>query len=142
MIMPRDDDNDSNGLGESHLALWEAHLTKADERRIRTKCYILKTIKIHFDEEGKGAMVRSNNHEVCLYKAMFRAGFRLPYLPMIRELLHHLDLAPHQLAPNAWRILYSCMVLWPLVLGKQHQLTAREFMHLYRIQKNPRGSGV
>jgi hypothetical protein len=33
--MPQDGDDDSDSLGESHLALWEAHLTKVDEHRIR-----------------------------------------------------------------------------------------------------------
>jgi hypothetical protein len=61
---------------------------------------------------------------------------------MVRELLAYLDLSPHQIAPNAWRFLYGCMVLWPLALGKEHQLTAREFLHLHRVHRNPGGSGV
>jgi hypothetical protein len=61
---------------------------------------------------------------------------------MVRELLAYLDLSPHQIAPNAWRYLYGCMVLWPLALGKEHQLTAREFLHLHRVHRNPGGSGV
>jgi hypothetical protein len=58
-------------MGESYPALWVAHLTKADEHRVRMECYIPKTIKIRFDEEGKGVVVRSDCHEVCLYEAMF-----------------------------------------------------------------------
>ena len=34
------------------------------------------------------------------------------------------------------------MVLWPLTLGKEHQLTAREFLHLYRVQNNLGSLGV
>jgi hypothetical protein len=34
------------------------------------------------------------------------------------------------------------MVLWPLALGKEHQLTAKEFLHLHQVNKNPGGSSV
>jgi hypothetical protein len=43
--MPKDG-NDSDGLGEAHPALWEAHLTNADEGQIRIECFIPKYIKI------------------------------------------------------------------------------------------------
>jgi hypothetical protein len=125
------DSNDSGGLDDAHPTLWEAKLTKADERRIRSECYIPKFINIQFDEKKLGAVVRSDYHEVCLYETMFKAGFRLPFLLVIRELLHYLDLASHQIVPNAWRVLHGYMVLWPLTLGKEHQLTAREFLHLH-----------
>jgi hypothetical protein len=136
------DGNDFDGLGDAHPALWEARLSKADEHQIRTECYIPKFIKIRFDEERKDDIVRSDCHEVYVYEVMFRAGFRLPFLPMVWELLNYLDLATHQLAPNAWRVLHTCMVLWPLALGKEHQLTVREFLHLHRVHRNPGGSGV
>ena len=70
--MPKDG-NDSDGLGEgeAHPTLWEAHLSKVDECRIQVECSILKYIKIHFDEEKRGALVRSDSHEVCLYETMF-----------------------------------------------------------------------
>ena len=117
--MPKDG-NDSDGLGEAHPALWESKLSRADERRVRLECFILKFIKICFDEENFGAVVRSDCHEVCVYETMFRAGFRLPFLPVVQEFLGYLDLAPHQITPNAWRVFHSCMALWPLALGKQH----------------------
>ena len=61
---------------------------------------------------------------------------------MVRELLGFLNLAPHQIAPNSWKVYHDCLVLWPLVLGKEHQLTVKEFMHMYRIHRNLGGSGV
>jgi hypothetical protein len=136
------DDNDSDGLDDAHPALWEAKLSRADEHRIKAKCFIPRFVKIRFDEEKKGAIVRSDYHEVCVYEAMFRVGFRLPFLSMVRELLNYLNLAPHQLVPNAWRYLHTCTVLWPLALGKERQLTVREFLHLYWVHKNPGGSKV
>ena len=80
--MPKDG-NDSNGLGEAHPALWESKLSKAEESRIRSKCFIPKFIKIRFDEEKLGVVVRSDCHKVCVYETMFRAGFRLPFLPVV-----------------------------------------------------------
>ena len=98
--MPKDG-NDSDGLGEAHPALWDSKLSRADERRVRSEYFILKFIKIRFDEEKSGAVVCSECHEVYVYETMFRAGFRLPFLPMVREFLGYLDLALHQLTPNA-----------------------------------------
>ena len=132
--MPKDG-HDFDGLGDAHLALWESKISRADKHQIRSECFISRFIKIRFDEEKLGAVVR-------LYEAMFRVDFRLPFLFVVQELLNYLNLAPHQLIPNAWRVFYSCMVLWPLALGKQHQLTVREFLYLHRVHKNPGGPGV
>jgi hypothetical protein len=139
--MPKDG-NDSDGLGEVHPTLWEVHLTNADQNWIRVECFIPNFIKIRFDMEKSGAVVRLGTHVVCLYEVMFKAGFRLPFIPIVRELLGFLDLAPHQLSPNAWRTFFSCLVLWPLALGKEHQLSVQEFMHIYGIQRNLGSSGV
>jgi hypothetical protein len=117
--MPRAGGDDSDGLGDAYPATWESKLSRADERRVRKECFIPPFVKLRFDEKKFGAIVRSDRHEVCVYEAMFRAGLRLPFLPMVRELLNYLDLAPHQLAPNAWRYLFGYMVLWPLALGKE-----------------------
>ena len=80
--MPKDG-NDSDGLGEAHLALWESKLSRADEHRVRSECFLPKFVKIRFDEEKSGAVVHSNCNEVCVYEIMFRAGFRLPFLPVV-----------------------------------------------------------
>ena len=69
------DGNDSNRLGNSHPALWESKLTAANKGRIKGECYILCYMKIRFDSEKSGTVVRSDSHEVCLYKTMFKAGF-------------------------------------------------------------------
>jgi hypothetical protein len=136
------DGNDSDWLGDAHPALWEAKLTKADERRIKLECFIPKFVKIRFDEVKSGVVVHLDCHEVYLYKTMFKVGFQLPFLPVVQELLHYLDLAPHQIMPNAWRVLHDCMVLWPLALGKEHQLIVSELLHLHRVHKNLEGTGV
>ena len=136
------DGTDSNGLSNSHPALWESKLSVVDEPQIRAECHTPRYMKIHFDTEKSGAVVHSNTHKVCLYEAMFKAGFRLPFISVVRELLSFLNLAPHQMALNSWRVFHNYLVLWPLVLGKQHQLTMKEFLHMYRVHKNPGGAGV
>jgi hypothetical protein len=45
----------------------------------------------------------------------------------MRELLSHLNLAPHQIVPNAWRVIYGCILLWPIALGPGSFLSAMEF---------------
>jgi hypothetical protein len=135
------DGNDSDGLGEVHPAFWASHLSASDERRIRRECHIPSFIKIRFDGNS-GAVARSDIHEVCVYEHMFRAGLRLPFIPIIRELLSFLNLSPHQLSPNAWRTFLACVILWPLSMGPGHTLTIGEFLYFYRLQKNPQSSSV
>jgi hypothetical protein len=136
------DGNDSDGLGETHPAFWASHLSASDERRIRKECHIPSFIKLRFDESQSGAVARSDVHEVCVYEHMFKAGLRLPFILIIRELLGFLNLSPHQLSPNAWRTFIACVILWPLALGPNHTLTIKEFLHLYRLQKNPQSSAA
>jgi hypothetical protein len=136
------DGNDSDGLGEAHPALWVSHLTNADEGRIRAECFIPNFIKIRFDMESQVLWPVQTPTRSVYTRPCSRPDFRLPFIPIVRELLGFLDLSPHQLSPNTWRTFFGCVVLWPLALGKQHQLTVTEFMHIYRIQKNPYSSGV
>jgi hypothetical protein len=56
---------------------------------------------------------------------MFEAGLRV-----VKELLHYLCIAPHQLAPNAWRTFFACVVLWLKVLGEGNDLTVIEFLKI------------
>lgn len=73
-------------------------------------------------------MVRSDRNEVCLYEAMFLAGLKLPFPRLVWEFLNYLNLAPHQIIPNIWRVFFASVALWPKVLGEGEQLTVREFM--------------
>jgi hypothetical protein len=65
------DGNDSDGLGDSHPALWEAKLSKVDKRWILKECFIPRFVKLWFDEEKSGAIVHLDRHEVCVYEVMF-----------------------------------------------------------------------
>ena len=54
--MPKDG-HDSYGLGDTHPIMWESKISRADERRIRSECFISRFIKIQFDKEMSGAVV-------------------------------------------------------------------------------------
>jgi hypothetical protein len=126
--MSRGEDSGSDGLGNSYPTLWRPELIKADERRIRVDYFIPKSVKIRFDDEKISAIVCSDAHEVCLYETTFHASYRLPFPRVVRQLLSHLNLASHQIVPNAWRVFYTCIILWPMVLGKGNFLPYREFL--------------
>jgi hypothetical protein len=126
------EESSSDGLGDNtYPALWRPELRKADERRIRQEFSIPRLVKLCFDDEKKGAIVHTNAHEVCLYETMFRAGFRLPFLRVVRELLSNVNLAPHQIMPNAWRVIYVCSQLWLIAFGPRNFLSAMEFLWVY-----------
>ncbi|XBI07732.1 hypothetical protein VPH35_135587 [Triticum aestivum] len=48
---------------------------------------------------------------VCVYAHALEAGMRLPLHPFFVDVLNHFNLAPTQLAPNAWRIIVGFLVL-------------------------------
>jgi hypothetical protein len=81
-------------------------------------------------------MVRKDEHEICVYEDMFETFFRFPFPKVVRELLHHLQIAPHQLSPNAWRTFFACVILWPRILGEEHELSIREFLKICRPLRN------
>jgi hypothetical protein len=90
-------------------------------------------VKLRFDIKDEGALVREDEHEICVYEDMFEAGFRLPFPRVVKEMLHCLQIAPHQLAPNAWRTFFACVLLWPRILKDAHELSVREFLKIYKL---------
>jgi hypothetical protein len=69
---------------------WRTKTTCADESQLREKYSIPSSMQLRFGSEDEGAMVRSDEHEVCVYEDMFEIGFQLPFPKIVRELLHHL----------------------------------------------------
>ena len=62
---------------------------------------------------------------------MFKAGLTLPLLPMIRELLAKLNLAPSQIKPNGWVLLISFNILWPMVIELGMRPIVKKFLTFY-----------
>jgi hypothetical protein len=70
--------------------------------------------------------------DVAFYEADFNAGVRFPLQPLMRELLDRLNLAPGQLAPNAWRTVVGCMVMWKVLSDGEDDLTVDELLFCYK----------
>lgn len=111
---------------------WRSTLTSQDENRLRKVYGIPNNVNIRFPANDERVALDGRTREVCVDESMFIAGVRLPFLPVIQDLLAYLGLAPSQVKPNGWRYLISSCVLWPLVLGKPASLTAKEFLYLYQ----------
>ena len=125
-------------MDTSHPRLWRTEITCVDEPQLPRAYSIPSSVKLHFNTKNKGATVHENEHEVCVYNDMFEAGFRFPFLRVVREMLYHLQIAPNQLAPNAWRTFFACMILRPRVLGEGRELFVREFLKIYKLSRNPK----
>ena len=109
-LMGRNNGNKLDSLGNSYPTIWTTDLTNITEPRIRWECFISRNVTLHFDSERTGTVVHVKKDEVCLYEAMFRAGLRLPFPRVIRELLSYLHLASQQIMPNAWRVFFAYVV--------------------------------
>jgi hypothetical protein len=138
MNMGRKESDVTKETDTFYPGLWRTKTTRADEPQLREKYSIPTSVRLRFGLENEGAMVRSDEHEVCVYEDMFKIGFLLPFPKIVRELLHYLQIAPHQLASNAWRTFFACVSLWPRILGEGHELSIREFLKIYRPLRNPK----
>jgi hypothetical protein len=136
MNMGRKESDATRETDTFYLGLWRTKTTCVDESQLREKYSIPTSVRLRFGTEDKGAMVRKDEHKICVYEDMFEADFGFPFPKVVRELLHYLQIAPHQLAPNAWRTLFACVILWPRVLGEGHELSVREFLKIYRPLRN------
>jgi hypothetical protein len=79
--------------------------------------------------------------DVAFYEADFNAGVRFPLQPLMRELLDRLNLAPGQLAPNAWRTVVGCMVMWKVLSDGKDDLTVDELLFCYKPCQIPASKG-
>jgi len=73
--------------------------------------------------------------EVCFYEAGFLCGFRFPIHPFLIELLGHFGIAPGQLMPNSWRIVVSCMGIWPAATDGD-MIKVDKLVYLYRLKES------
>jgi hypothetical protein len=136
MNMGRKESDVTKETDTFYPGLWRTKTTRADEPQLREKYSIPTSVRLRFGTENEGAMVRSGEHEICVYEDMFETGFWFPFPKVVRELLHYLQIAPHQLAPNAWRTFFACVILWPRILGEGHELSIREFLKIYKPLRN------
>jgi hypothetical protein len=133
--MSHKEDDIAGLLGDLYLSSWRYEITSADEARLRSSYSIPSSITLRFATKNTGVTVQDDTHEVCVYEDMFKAGFRFPFPRMVRELLHYLKIAHHQLTPNTWKVLFACVLLWPKALGEGNNLLIQEFLKIYKLSK-------
>jgi hypothetical protein len=68
---------------------------------------------------------------------MLLAGLRLPFPEIAQELILYLGVSPSQIAPNAWRYLFTSFILWRIVL--EAQMTIPEFFNIYWVNYKREG---
>jgi hypothetical protein len=99
--------------------------------RYRRRYQIPEDVVLRIPESDEVAC-SSRYGDVAFYEADFNAGVRFPLQPLMRELLDHLNLSPGQLAPNAWRTVVGCMVMWKVLSDGKDDLTLDELLFCYK----------
>uniref|UniRef100_A0A2N9F733 Uncharacterized protein n=1 Tax=Fagus sylvatica TaxID=28930 RepID=A0A2N9F733_FAGSY len=102
-----------------------------DLDKYRRKYQIPEDVVLRIPESDEVAC-SSRYGDVAFYEADFNAGVRFPLQPLMRELLDRLNLAPGQLAPNAWRTVVGSMVMWKVLSGGKDDLTVDELLFCYK----------
>uniref|UniRef100_A0A2N9GP07 Uncharacterized protein n=1 Tax=Fagus sylvatica TaxID=28930 RepID=A0A2N9GP07_FAGSY len=106
----------------------------------RRKYQIPEDVVLRIPESDEVAC-SSKYGDVAFYEADFNAGIRFPMQPLMRELLDRLNLAPGQLAPNAWRIVLGSMVMWKVLSDGKDDLTIDELLFCYKPCQIPASPG-
>ena len=102
-----------------------------DIDRIRCRYQIPYDVVLRIPDSDKRACSPKYEGDVAFYEADLRAGLCFPMQPFVRELLDFLSLAPGQVAPNGWRTIISCMVMWRVNSNGQEDLTVDGFLFCY-----------
>ena len=102
-----------------------------DIDRIRRRYQIPDDVVLRIPDSNERACCPKYEGDVVFYEADFRADLRFPIPPFVRELLDYLSLAPRQVAPNGWRKIISCMVMWRVTSNRQEDLTVDKFLFCY-----------
>ena len=108
--------------------------------KYRRRYQILEDVVLRIPESDEVAC-SSRSGDVAFYEADFNASVRFPLQPLMRELLDRLNLSPGQLAPNAWRTVVGCMVMWKVLSGGKDDLTVDELLFCYKPCQIPASSG-
>ena len=108
--------------------------------RYRRRYQIPEDVVLRIPESDEVAC-SSRYGDVAFYEADFNVGVRFPLQHLMRELLDRLNLSPGQLAPNAWRTVVGCMVMWKVLSGGKDDLTIDELLFCYKPCQIPASPG-
>lgn len=78
----------------------------------------------------------STDDGILVHAYTLSLGLYLPFHPLIREILCRLGLAPIQLVPNCWRVLFSMLAL---NLMRKINLGWKEFCYCYVVKQTSGG---
>ena len=106
----------------------------------RRKYQIPEEVVLRIPESDEVAC-SSRYGDVAFYEADFNAGIGFPMEPLMRELLDRLNLAPGQLAPDAWRTMVGSMVMWKVLSDGKDDLTIDELLFCYKPCQIPASPG-
>lgn len=116
--------------------IFKSTVTKKDINALRARYQIPKSMSLRGPSESKRACSRKK-YEVCLYIGSFEGGIRFPFPHIVREVLEFFGLALGQSAPNSWRHLIGCAILWSAMSNGTAPLFVEAFVHLYNLKKLP-----
>uniref|UniRef100_A0A2N9F4W0 Uncharacterized protein n=2 Tax=Fagus sylvatica TaxID=28930 RepID=A0A2N9F4W0_FAGSY len=108
--------------------------------KLRSRYQIPEDVVLRIPQSDEVAC-SSRFGDVAFYEADFNAGVRFPMQPLMRELLDRLNLAPGQLAPNAWRTVVGSMVMWKVLSEGKDDLTLDELLFCYKPCQIPASPG-
>uniref|UniRef100_A0A2N9IZ84 Uncharacterized protein n=1 Tax=Fagus sylvatica TaxID=28930 RepID=A0A2N9IZ84_FAGSY len=111
-----------------------------DIKRIRDRYQVSEDVILCIPNLDERAC-SSKLDNVAFYKADFNANLSFPMQPFMRELLGRLNLSPGQLAPNAWRTVISCMVMWRVCSRGADAIMVDEFLYCYKPSQITVSSG-
>ena len=132
----------SSRVGDSWTA--RSYLSKVIDTegldRYRVRYQIPEDVVLRIPESDE-VSCSSRYGDVAFYEADFNAGIRFPMQPLMRELLDRLNLAPGQLAPNAWRTVVGSMVMWKVLSDGKDDITIDELLFCYKPCQIPASPG-
>lgn len=110
---------------------WRPSLKPKDDKRIKDTYEIPDDVVIRIldlDESIEGSGLEN---KVCIFEMMLKVNVSLLLPFVIRKILYSLDLSPIQIKPNGWCNVLGYSITWPMVLGRNAQLTVPEFLNLF-----------
>ena len=87
----------------------------------------------------KDTLSRPPRGYVTLFLGSFKFGMKCPIQPYFAQILSGLNLAPGQLNPNGWRVLFGVFILWDRCCHCEP--TVDEVKHLYQLKSSPKDAG-
>jgi hypothetical protein len=106
-------------------------IDQEDINRIRIRYQIPDDVVLRIPDLDERACCPKFEGNVAFYEVDFQKGVCFPIQPFVRDLLDFLSLAPGQVAPNGWRTVISCMVMWRVNNNRREDLMVDKFLFCY-----------